>query len=60
MIQRYTKTGYEASITKVEIANVRANLERQKGRQDELIIRSPADGIFVYYLTQRICQSQLY
>jgi putative peptide zinc metalloprotease protein len=37
----------EASITKEEIANVRANLERQEGRQDELVIRSPADGIFI-------------
>ncbi len=36
-----------ASITKEEISNVRADFERQKCRLDDLVIRSPADGVFV-------------
>ena len=37
----------QARITKDEIYNVRANLDREKERMDDLIIHSPCDGIFI-------------
>jgi putative peptide zinc metalloprotease protein len=36
-----------ARITKEEIANVRANLDREEERLNDLIISSPSDGVFI-------------
>lgn len=48
---RYDAEVYEnrvqASITKEEIANVRANLESDERKLSNLIIRSPGDGVFI-------------
>ncbi len=51
ILARYDSEIYKdrvaASITKEEIANIRANLDRQQCRLDDLVIRSPADGVFI-------------